>query len=272
MLALTPLNWSRRRVTRMGMIVWQHAHYSVTPPFIRNVYQRRAYPHSIPSLSPWQPQQRITANWKNISKSIVFVFEFSSLFHQLIIPLSPIRIHYSDRYTDDEFEYRHVILPKPLLKMIPKQFFSPDDSGTLRLLAEPEWRGIGITQSLGWEHYEVHGAWFIGLDWLHGSLFVHFIAPEPHVLLFRRPKNFVPPQQPRVREGRRKWYAYDSLYLCTWSPFYTHRHTGHALFLLFIPDSFFALLAVTLPYSNLTPLHCFASSALLFWYLSTLPR
>ena len=41
--------------------------------------------------------------------------------------------------------------------MIPKQFFNNDNSGTLRLLTEEEWRGIGITQSLGWEHYEVHG-------------------------------------------------------------------------------------------------------------------
>ncbi|TCD63540.1 transcription factor [Steccherinum ochraceum] len=81
------------------------------------------------------------------------------------------RIHYSERYSDDEYEYRHVILPKPLFKLIPKQFFNPDDTGTLRLLSEAEWRGIGITQSLGWEHYEVH-------------------TPEPHVLLFRRPKDF----------------------------------------------------------------------------------
>ena len=42
--------------------------------------------------------------------------------------------------------------------MVPKEYFNPDDSGVLRLLTEPEWRGIGITQSLGWEHYEVHGA------------------------------------------------------------------------------------------------------------------
>jgi hypothetical protein len=68
-----------------------------------------------------------------------------------------ISIHYSDRYTDDEYEYRHVILPKPLFKMIPKTYFNPDDPGVLRLLSEAEWRGIGITQSLGWEHYEVHG-------------------------------------------------------------------------------------------------------------------
>ncbi|KAI0784392.1 regulatory subunit of cyclin-dependent kinase [Abortiporus biennis] len=81
------------------------------------------------------------------------------------------KIHYSERYSDDEYEYRHVILPKPLFKMIPKQFFNPDNTGTLRLLTENEWRGIGITQSLGWEHYEVH-------------------APEPHVLLFRRRKDF----------------------------------------------------------------------------------
>ncbi|KIJ69180.1 hypothetical protein HYDPIDRAFT_80318, partial [Hydnomerulius pinastri MD-312] len=87
------------------------------------------------------------------------------------------RIHYSDRYSDDHFEYRHVILPKPLLKLIPKDLFD-EKEGTLRLLSETEWRGIGITQSLGWQHYEVH-------------------APEPHVLLFRRPKNYVPPAQPQ---------------------------------------------------------------------------
>ncbi|KAJ7827540.1 regulatory subunit of cyclin-dependent kinase [Mycena olivaceomarginata] len=65
------------------------------------------------------------------------------------------KIHYSDRYTDDAYEYRHVILPKPLLRLVPKQFFN-EELGVLRLLSEPEWRGIGITQSLGWEHYEVH--------------------------------------------------------------------------------------------------------------------
>ncbi|KAH9060009.1 regulatory subunit of cyclin-dependent kinase [Lactarius vividus] len=94
-------------------------------------------------------------------------------------------IHYSDRYADDEFEYRHVILPKPLFKMIPKTYFNADDPGVLRLLSEAEWRGIGITQSLGWEHYEVH-------------------APEPHVLLFRRAKNFDPhqAQQAQAHDGQ----------------------------------------------------------------------
>ena len=73
----------------------------------------------------------------------------------LTITLS--RIHYSDRYSDDQYEYRHVILPKPLFKLIPKSYFNNDDSGTLRLLADHEWRGIGIQQSLGWVHYEIHG-------------------------------------------------------------------------------------------------------------------
>ncbi|KZV96202.1 CKS-domain-containing protein [Exidia glandulosa HHB12029] len=81
------------------------------------------------------------------------------------------KIHYSERYSDDKYEYRHVILPKGMLKYLPKQLFSAEDPGVLRLLSENEWRGIGITQSLGWEHYEIH-------------------APEPHVLLFRRDKAF----------------------------------------------------------------------------------
>lgn len=74
-------------------------------------------------------------------------------------------IHYSTRYSDDNFEYRHVILPKNMLKAIPRDYFNPD-TGTLRILHDSEWRGLGITQSLGWEHYENH-------------------APEPHILLFK---------------------------------------------------------------------------------------
>ncbi|KAI5798998.1 regulatory subunit of cyclin-dependent kinase [Geopyxis carbonaria] len=70
-------------------------------------------------------------------------------------------IHYSDR---------HVMLPKAMLKQIPKDYFDPE-TGTLKILHEEEWRGLGITQSLGWQHYEIH-------------------APEPHILLFKRPKNF----------------------------------------------------------------------------------
>ncbi|KAL9029782.1 MAG: hypothetical protein Q9196_002024 [Gyalolechia fulgens] len=83
-------------------------------------------------------------------------------------------IHYSSRYSDNEFEYRHVQLPKEMIKRIPKDYFDPS-KGTLKLLWEEEWRGLGITQSLGWEHYEVH-------------------EPEPHILLFkRRPINYQPP-------------------------------------------------------------------------------
>jgi cyclin-dependent kinase regulatory subunit CKS1 len=62
----------------------------------------------------------------------------------------------SHRYSDDKFEYRHVILPKNMLKLIPKDYFNAE-TGTLRILMEQEWRGLGITQSLGWVHYETHG-------------------------------------------------------------------------------------------------------------------
>ncbi|PVU97377.1 hypothetical protein BB561_000581 [Smittium simulii] len=71
-------------------------------------------------------------------------------------------IYYSDRYYDDEYEYRHVTLPEPLRKYLP----NPN-----RIMLESEWRGLGIRQSPGWEHYMVH-------------------APEPHVLLFKREKDF----------------------------------------------------------------------------------
>ncbi|KAK3671217.1 Cyclin-dependent kinases regulatory subunit (Cell division control protein cks1) [Recurvomyces mirabilis] len=103
-------------------------------------------------------------------------------------------IHYSSRYNDDHCEYRHVQLPKAMLKKIPKDYFD-GARGTLKLLWEDEWRGLGITQvgdflvkynnafsadiglqSLGWEHYEVH-------------------EPEPHILLFKRPINYQPPGQ-----------------------------------------------------------------------------
>lgn len=83
-------------------------------------------------------------------------------------------IRYSARYSDDYYQYRHVLLPKEMLKDIPDVYFD-SSKGTLKLLWEKEWRSLGIMQSLGWEHYEVH-------------------EPEPHILLFKRPINYKPPE------------------------------------------------------------------------------
>jgi len=63
------------------------------------------------------------------------------------------------RYADTENEYRHVILPMDVAAKVPRG----------RLLTETEWRDLGVQQSRGWVHYMLH-------------------APEPHILLFRRPK------------------------------------------------------------------------------------
>ncbi|KAI9811351.1 MAG: Cyclin-dependent kinases regulatory subunit (Cell division control protein cks1) [Pycnora praestabilis] len=93
-------------------------------------------------------------------------------------------IHYSSRYSDDENEYRHVQLPKQMLKAIPKEYFDPT-KGTLKLLWEEEWRGLGITQSLGWEHYEVH-------------------EPEPHILLFKEAQ-VASPSSSSIRPGLAHW-------------------------------------------------------------------
>ncbi|KAH6650945.1 regulatory subunit of cyclin-dependent kinase [Chaetomium tenue] len=54
-------------------------------------------------------------------------------------------IHYSTRYSDSEYEYRHVQLPKAMLKAIPSDYHDKA-KGTLKLLWEDEWRGMGITQ------------------------------------------------------------------------------------------------------------------------------
>jgi len=66
-------------------------------------------------------------------------------------------IYYSDKYYDEKYEYRHVVLPKEIAKLVPKT----------HLMTEAEWRGLGVQQSQGWIHYMIH-------------------EPEPHILLFRR--------------------------------------------------------------------------------------
>ena len=66
-------------------------------------------------------------------------------------------IYYSDKYCDEKYEYRHVMLPKEIAKQVPKT----------HLMSEVEWRNLGVQQSRGWIHYMAH-------------------EPEPHILLFRR--------------------------------------------------------------------------------------
>ncbi|XP_041741325.2 uncharacterized protein LOC121573423 [Coregonus clupeaformis] len=68
------------------------------------------------------------------------------------------QIYYSDKYNDEHYEYRHVVLPREMVKQVPKS----------HLMSEDEWRRMGVQQSLGWVHYMIH-------------------EPEPHILLFRRP-------------------------------------------------------------------------------------
>ncbi|XP_076659241.1 cyclin-dependent kinases regulatory subunit [Halictus rubicundus] len=72
------------------------------------------------------------------------------------------QIQYSEKYSDDKYEYRHVILPIELARHVPKT----------HLMSETEWRNLGVQQSPGWVHYMMH-------------------VPEPHVLLFRRPRTDV---------------------------------------------------------------------------------
>ncbi|OAD04098.1 hypothetical protein MUCCIDRAFT_125950, partial [Mucor lusitanicus CBS 277.49] len=72
------------------------------------------------------------------------------------------QIMYSPYYQDDEYEYRHVVLPKNLARWLPQN----------RLLKKEEWIQVGVHQSSGWEHYMIY-------------------KPEPHILLFKREKNYL---------------------------------------------------------------------------------
>ncbi|XP_060760945.1 cyclin-dependent kinases regulatory subunit 1 isoform X1 [Neoarius graeffei] len=56
------------------------------------------------------------------------------------------QIYYSDKYNDENFEYRHVMLPKDIAKRVPKT----------HLMSETEWRNLGVQQSQGWVHYMIH--------------------------------------------------------------------------------------------------------------------
>lgn len=55
------------------------------------------------------------------------------------------QIQYSEKYFDDVYEYRHVILPQDLARNVPKS----------HLMTETEWRNLGVQQSPGWEMYMV---------------------------------------------------------------------------------------------------------------------
>jgi cyclin-dependent kinase regulatory subunit CKS1 len=79
-----------------------------------------------------------------------FIYRMSS--HQTTKPP-----RYSSSYEDDMYQYRHVILDKGMVSLIPKN----------RLMDECEWRALGIKQGPHWEHYLIH-------------------KPEPFVLMFRR--------------------------------------------------------------------------------------
>ncbi|GFG33736.1 hypothetical protein Cfor_05479 [Coptotermes formosanus] len=56
------------------------------------------------------------------------------------------QIQYSEKYYDDKYEYRHVILPPDIAKHVPKS----------HLMTETEWRNLGVQQSPGWVHYMMH--------------------------------------------------------------------------------------------------------------------
>ena len=56
---------------------------------------------------------------------------------------------------------RHVIMPKELLHLVPKE----------KLMSEKEWRSIGVQQSEGWVHYMIHNPGLCAAEYLLFCLF-----------------------------------------------------------------------------------------------------
>ena len=76
----------------------------------------------------------------------------------LLVIMNSSSFTYSKKYYDDNYEYRQVIACSEIGKMIMEK----------GIMAEEQWRELGITMSRGWIHYTIY-------------------KPEPHVMLFRRP-------------------------------------------------------------------------------------
>ena len=68
-------------------------------------------------------------------------------------------IEQSNKYYDDYYEYKHLILPEAIYKKLGKE---------RKLLTKDDWEKLGIELTNGWEHYLIY-------------------ENEPHILLFRRP-------------------------------------------------------------------------------------
>ena len=99
----------------------------------------------------------------------------------------PEEIEYSEKYSDDCYEYSHVILTKEKMKSI---------KNIQGCLTEEQWRNLGIQKSKGWVNYRRYEG-------------------EPHILLFRRPlgtdpnTGIAPPESSRkIEEFEKKRMAY----------------------------------------------------------------
>jgi len=108
-------------------------------------------------------------------------------------------IFYSQKYYDDKYEYRHCELRHEGLSyaIINYERDSPSSLPEMflplllcrnkgKLLSETQWRGLGITMSMGWQHYLAY-------------------KPNPTVLCFRRPRG----TDSRTGLAPKDWEPYD---------------------------------------------------------------
>jgi len=98
------------------------------------------------------------------------------------MPVYPKAVEYSDKYADDTYEYRHVLLPREKTRNLMNMIKQVQATENRSLLTEDEWRSLGVQQSAGWQHYMIH-------------------KPEQHVMLFRRPLGVDAALQKNAKRG-----------------------------------------------------------------------
>ncbi|KAL4513125.1 hypothetical protein ABPG72_017810 [Tetrahymena utriculariae] len=100
------------------------------------------------------------------------------------MPRFPNEIQYGEKYYDDYYEYRHVILPKQTFKTMPRD---------QKVLTESQWRMMGIQQSRGNNicHLKIDNKKYFDQN-IKGWVHYDSHRPEPYILLFRRPKGTDP--------------------------------------------------------------------------------
>lgn len=147
----------------------------MSPSYCTGLHAAVEFPATLVSMAP-ETDCRVGSLLQSWRCRIVFATLRNISMKYMSTGIRPERPLYTHSCTCYLPRPRHVILPKDVASNVPPG----------RLMSEAEWRKLGVQQSRGWVHYMVHKP---GRSNIQRSACITFLfLPEPHILLFRRPK------------------------------------------------------------------------------------